>query len=260
MIELTDVGVNFGTEKQPAWAVRHASLAIHDHEFVSVVGTSGCGKSTLLSVIGGLLPPSAGVARVDGVTVTAPGIDRGMVFQHYGLFPWLTAQQNIEFALRETGVAKPAERADRAREMLDQVGLLDFADKYPSQLSGGMKQRVAIARVLSYRPSVLLMDEPFGALDALTRQLMQELLVKIWESSRLTVLFITHDIQEAVFLSDRVLVMSNRPGSIKAEVPVELPRPRLAETLRAPEFARLELELLDHIRSESRRAEHLDVA
>lgn len=260
MIELKDVGVNYGDAANPSWAVQNTSFTINDSEFVSVIGTSGCGKSTLLSVIGGLVQPSEGVVTLDGKPITAPGIERGMVFQNYGLFPWYTAQENIEFALKETGMSRRSDRVDRAREMLSEIGLLDFADRYPAQLSGGMKQRVAIARVLSYRPSVLLMDEPFGALDALTRQIMQELLVKIWEHSRLTVLFITHDIPEAVFLSDRVLVMSNRPGHIKAEVTIDLPRPRTPEMHASPEFGSHELELLDHIRTESRLAEHLDVA
>ncbi|MEX0158662.1 ABC transporter ATP-binding protein [Microbacterium sp. LMI11-1-1.1] len=238
------------------WALRGANLQVGDHEFVSVVGTSGCGKSTMLSIVGGLRPLSEGSATIDGVPIAAPGVDRGVVFQNYGLFPWLTAQQNVEFALRETGMRNARERSDRAREMLGEVGLLDFAGSYPDQLSGGMRQRVAIARVLSYGPSILLMDEPFGALDALTRQLMQELLVKIWEQSRLSVLFITHDIAEAVFLSDRVLVMSNRPGRILAEVPIDLKRPRTAETIRSSEFGELEHTILRHIRGESMSAEH----
>jgi NitT/TauT family transport system ATP-binding protein len=257
-ITLDNVGMQFGTGSKAFWAVKDVSLTIADNEFVSVVGTSGCGKSTLLSIVGGLLPPTEGTATVGGTPVTKPGLDRGMVFQNYGLFPWLTAQENIEFALKETGTKRKAERADRSREMLSDVGLADFADKYPSQLSGGMRQRVAIARVLSYRPSVLLMDEPFGALDALTRGLMQELLVKIWEQSSLSVLFITHDIAEAVFISDRVLVMTNRPGKIKTEVAIDLPRPRTEELMRSPEFGSLELEILDHIKSQTREAEHLE--
>lgn len=256
MIELKGVGVDFGRASKPMWALRGVDLTIHDQEFVSVVGTSGCGKSTMLSVVGGLLPPSEGDAEIDGVRVTGPGLDRGMVFQNYGLFPWLTAQTNIEFALAQTGVGGKRQRADRAREMLSEVGLLDFADKHPSQLSGGMRQRVAIARVLAYRPSILLMDEPFGALDALTRRLMQELLVKIWESSKISVLFITHDIAEAVFLSDRVVVMSNRPGRVLTQIPVDLPRPRTEETVRSTEFVELEHEILGHIRGESIVSEH----
>ncbi|GAA3887447.1 ABC transporter ATP-binding protein [Leifsonia kafniensis] len=256
-IQLDNIGMRFGTGSSAVWAVKDASLTIEKNQFVSIVGTSGCGKSTLLSIVGGLVLPTEGTASVDGVPIAKPGLDRGMVFQNYSLFPWLTAQQNIEFVLKETGTSRAAERSDRAREMLTAVGLADFADKYPSELSGGMRQRVAIARSLSYRPSILLMDEPFGALDALTRGLMQELLVKIWEQSDLTVLFITHDIAEAVFLSDRVLVMTNRPGKIKADIAIDLPRPRTEDLIRSPEFGALELHVLDQIKAESRAAEHL---
>lgn len=255
-IEFSDVGVRFGTEKKPFWALRGANLTIGDNEFVSVVGTSGCGKSTLLSVAAGLQEQTEGSVLVDGAPVIGPGQDRGVVFQSYTLFPWLTAAGNIDFALREAGVQRP-ERKERVDEMLSAVGLRSFADRYPAELSGGMRQRVAIARVLSYRPRVLLMDEPFGALDALTRRIMQELLVQIWEQSKLTVLFITHDIHEAVFLSDRVAIMTNRPGRVKTEIPIDLPRPRNHDVLRSPEFAALEEEVLDHIRAETLQVEHL---
>ena len=255
-VEFKNLGVQFGSKSDPFWALRGADLTIGDNEFLSVVGTSGCGKSTLLSVAAGLQEKSEGDVLINGVPVDGPGRDRGVVFQSYTLLPWLTAQENIEFALREAGVGR-AERRDRAREMLGEVGLLSFADRYPAELSGGMRQRVAIARVLSYRPSILLMDEPFGALDALTRRLMQELLVKIWEQSKLTVLFITHDIHEAVFLSDRVVVMTNKPGRIKVEIPIDLPRPRTHEMLRSPEFLAYEEEVLGHIRSETLQVEHL---
>ncbi len=255
-IEFKDVGVRFGTKADPFWALRGADLTIGDNEFLSVVGTSGCGKSTLLSTAAGLQEATEGVVLVDGAPITGTGRDRGVVFQSYTLLPWLTAAGNIDFALREAGVAK-AERAERVAEMLDAVGLRAFADRYPAELSGGMRQRVAIARVLSYRPSILLMDEPFGALDALTRRLMQELLVKIWEQSKLTVLFITHDIHEAVFLSDRVMVMTNRPGRVKTEIAIDLPRPRDHDVLRSPEFAALEEQVLDQIRSETLQVEHM---
>jgi NitT/TauT family transport system ATP-binding protein len=189
---------------------------------------------------------------VDGRPVAGPGRDRGVVFQSYTLFPWMTARQNIEFALR--GQVPGAERHERAREQLALVGLEDFGDAYPNQLSGGMKQRVAIARALSYRPSVLLMDEPFGALDALTRKMMQELLTSVWETHRLTVLFVTHDVEEAVYVSDRVLVMTNRPGRIKAEIHNPLPRPRTFEMMASEEFAEPKLQILESIREESLRA------
>ena len=209
-------------------ALDGASLEIAENEFVSLVGTSGCGKSTMLAIAAGLQEASGGEVRVDGEPVRGPGRDRGVVFQSYTLFPWLSARENVEFVLRGTGLGG-AERRRRAGEQLELVGLSDFADARPNQLSGGMKQRVAIARALAYRPEILLMDEPFGALDALTRQVMQELLTRVWEQHRLTVLFVTHDVEEAVYVSDRVLVMTNRPGRIKAEVPVDLPRPRSYE-------------------------------
>ncbi|MDV3127316.1 ABC transporter ATP-binding protein [Mycobacterium sp. 21AC1] len=227
-------------------AVDDVSFTIDDNEFVSVVGPSGCGKSTLLTVAAGLTDPTGGSVLVDGEVIRGPGRDRGVVFQSYSLFPWLTVRANIEFALRGEELSK-AERRSRSLEQLDVVGLADFADVYPAQLSGGMRQRVAIARALSYRPSVLLMDEPFGALDALNRRTMQELLTQVWENHRLTVLFITHDIDEAVFLSDRVLVMSARPGRIVEEVHVELERPRRVEMQSTKEFMELKQHLLSAV-------------
>ena len=223
---------------------------IAEKEFVTVIGTSGCGKSTLLSIIAGLEEETDGVVLVDGDYVVGPGRDRGVVFQSYTLFPWLTAQQNVEFALRGSG----RERTEIAREHLSLVGLERFGDAYPSQLSGGMRQRVAIARALSYKPEVLLMDEPFGALDAQTRQLMQELLMRVWEEHRLTVMFVTHDIDEAVFLSDRVLVMTARPGRIKEELRVEIERPRTFEIFSSPEFFEYKSQLLTSVREESLRS------
>jgi NitT/TauT family transport system ATP-binding protein len=230
---------------------------VAEKEFVTVIGTSGCGKSTLLSIIAGLEEETEGEVVVDGEPVLAPGRDRGVVFQTYTLFPWLTAQKNVEFALTGSG----QKRAEVAREHLSLVGLERFADAYPKQLSGGMRQRVAIARALSYKPEVLLMDEPFGALDAQTRQLMQELLTRIWEEHRLTVLFVTHDIDEAVFLSDRVLVMTARPGRIKEDIEVGLERPRTFEMLSSPEFLEYKAKLLGSVREESlRTADELEAA
>lgn len=223
---------------------------IAEKEFVSVIGTSGCGKSTLLSIIAGLEEQTAGEVLVDGNPVHGPGRDRGVVFQTYTLFPWMTAQKNVEFAL-EGG--SRTDRAKVAREHLELVGLEGFADAYPSQLSGGMRQRIAIARALSYKPEVLLMDEPFGALDAQTRQLMQELLTRIWEEHRLTVMFVTHDIDEAVFLSDRVLVMTARPGKIKEDITIGVERPRTFEVLSTPEFFEYKSRLLEAVREESLR-------
>ncbi len=229
-------------------ALDGADFEIAEKQFVTVIGTSGCGKSTLLSIIAGLEEESEGEVLVDGEHVYGPGRDRGVVFQSYTLFPWMTAQKNIEFAL--TGHSR-RERAEIAREHLELVGLEGFADSFPTQLSGGMRQRVAIARALSYKPQVLLMDEPFGALDAQTRQLMQELLTRIWEEHRLTVMFVTHDIDEAVFLSDRVLVMTARPGKIKEDIAVGIERPRTFELLTTPEFFEYKSRLLEAVREES---------
>lgn len=228
-------------------------MTVRENEFVSIVGTSGCGKSTLLSILAGLEQPTSGDVEVDGRPVVGPGRDRGVVFQGYTLLPWLTAQQNVEFALRGEPISAK-ERTVRAREQLRLVDLSEFAGSYPAQLSGGMKQRVAIARALSYRPGVLLMDEPFGALDALTRRVMQELLTSVWEQHKLTVVFITHDVDEAVFISDRVLVMSNRPGRVKAEFAIDLPRPRLHDLTATQEFRDLSAHVLDSIYEESLRA------
>ncbi|GAB3259508.1 ABC transporter ATP-binding protein [Kineosporia babensis] len=238
----------FRVGRESVLAVDDVSFSIAENEFVSVVGPSGCGKSTLLTVAAGLGDPTGGSILVDGEVIRGPGRDRGVVFQSYSLFPWLTVRANIEFALRGEKIGR-VERRLRALEQLDVVGLGNFADAYPSQLSGGMRQRVAIARALSYRPSVLLMDEPFGALDALNRRTMQELLTKVWEDHRLTVLFITHDIDEAVFLSDRVLVMSARPGRIVQDVPIRLERPRRVEMQTSEEFLELKQHLLKSVTS-----------
>ena len=234
---------------QEVVALSDVDLTVGDNEFVSLIGTSGCGKSTLLSIVAGLQEPSEGDVLLDGEEIVGPGRDRGLVFQGYTLFPWQTARGNVEFALRGEKLSKE-QRTKVAREHLALVGLGDFEDSYPHQLSGGMKQRVAIARALSYRPQILLMDEPFGALDALTRQMMQELLTRIWEDHKITVLFVTHDVEEAVFVSDRVVVMTNRPGRIKEEIPVDLPRPRGAGD---PAAASLVARITGRLREEVRR-------
>jgi NitT/TauT family transport system ATP-binding protein len=217
-------------------ALEGVDLEVAENEFVSVVGASGCGKSTLLSLIAGLEDPSAGTIEVGGVLVTGPGRDRGMVFQQATLMPWLSVRGNIEFALRGEKELSAADRSDRAREFISLVGLDGFEQAYPAQLSGGMQQRVALARSLSYGPEVLLMDEPFGALDALTRRTMQELLLEVWERHRLTVVLVTHDIDEAVLTSDRVVVMSPRPGRVREEIDVPIARPRHRADADAPEF------------------------
>lgn len=228
-------------------ALSDISLTVGDNEFVSVVGASGCGKSTLLSVIAGLEDPTAGETTLDGHPVVGPGRDRGVVFQNATLLPWLSSLDNVLFALRGDTSLSRKERTERAREVLDQVGLTGFENSYPAQLSGGMQQRVALARSLSYGPEVLLMDEPFGALDALTRRTMQELLTDVWEKNRMTVMLITHDIEEAVFLSDRVVVMTSRPGRIRTEIEIDLPRPRHTDVLASPTFHGHYAEILDLI-------------
>jgi NitT/TauT family transport system ATP-binding protein len=211
-------------------AIDDLNLEVAAGEFLTVVGPSGCGKSTVLDLIAGLASPSAGRLTVDGVPISGPGLDRSVVFQQYTLLPWRTAAANVEFALEAKGGLSKRERATKAREYLELVGLTEFANRYPHELSGGMKQRVAIARSLSYEPEVLLMDEPFGALDAQTRERLQEELVGIWRRTGTTVVFITHDIDEAVFLGQRVAVMSARPGRINEVIPIALDRAAAGET------------------------------
>lgn len=250
---LRDVGKSFGRGKKQRCVLDAINLSLADNEFVSLVGASGCGKSTLLSLVSGLQDYDQGSVLVDGEAVDGPGRDRGVVFQHYTLMPWLNALQNIEFALKAAGYSN-GECHAIAREHLALVGLEDSADAYPSQLSGGMKQRVAIARALSYKPKMLLMDEPFGALDALTRRDMQELLINVWQQHRLTVLFVTHDVEEAVFLSDRVVVMGRHPGCIKQEITIDLERPRQPEITASPEFAALHWQVMSCIKQEAKLA------
>ena len=198
-------------------ALEDVSLTVRAREFVALLGPSGCGKSTLLYLIGGFLPTEEGQILVDGQKVVRPGPDRGIVFQHFALFPWKTVRENVLYGLERAGLAR-AEREERARNFIELVGLTGFEDSYPSQLSGGMKQRAAIARTLAFDPGILLMDEPFGALDSQTRSLMQTELLGIWQRSPKTVIFVTHDVQEAVYLAGRVAVMSARPGRIKTIV------------------------------------------
>jgi len=233
-IELRGVSKTFGRGADALLALDGIDLDVAPGEFLTLVGPSGCGKSTLLDLVAGLAEPSAGEIRVDGRPVTGPGLDRGVVFQQYALFPWRTALANVAFGLETKGVPR-RERLDRARAVLDLVGLAPFADRYPHQLSGGMKQRVAIARSLAYEPEVLLMDEPYAALDAQTREALQEQLLDIWRRTGTTVVFITHGIEEAIYLGQRVAVMTSRPGRIKQLVRIELPE---AEDVRStPEFA-----------------------
>ena len=213
------------TDGEPSWALLNVSLDIRPGEFLCAIGPSGCGKTTLLNMIAGFTAPTRGSVLFDGRPIAGPGPDQGVVFQEYALFPWLTAQRNVEFGLQMRGVAK-AERRERARASLDMVGLLGAADRYPFELSGGMRQRVAVARALVNHPRILLMDEPFAAVDALTRVTLQTELLRIWQEIGLTVFFITHNIEEAVFLGDRIVVMASRPGRIQCIAENPLPRPR----------------------------------
>jgi NitT/TauT family transport system ATP-binding protein len=234
----------------PTRALEPTNLAVADNDFVTILGPSGCGKSTLLRLIAGLDQPSTGRIVLDGARVSEPGADRGMVFQSYTLFPWLTVADNVAFGLREKGVARE-ERSAVVREWLGRIGLTGFEHHYPKQLSGGMQQRTAIARALANDPAILLLDEPFGALDNQTRALMQELLLGIWERERKTVLFVTHDIEEAIFLASRVVVMTARPGRIKADVAIDLPHPRHYTIKTSPEFSALKARLTEEIRVEA---------
>ncbi len=206
-------------------ALENVAFSVAPNEFVSIVGRSGCGKSTLLNLIMGLIAPTSGAILIDGKPVTGPGTDRGMVFQQGGLFPWLTAIRNIEFGPKNAGVG-PVERRRLAESLIELVHLGGYEDKYPRELSGGMQQRIAIAPALATQPDILLMDEPFGALDQLTRESMQRELLRIWDTRKSTVVFVTHGIMEAVFLSDRVLVFGIHPGHLKQEFVIDLPRPR----------------------------------
>ncbi|RQP21233.1 ABC transporter ATP-binding protein [Piscinibacter terrae] len=249
-IEIRDVSVSFGGKGQRTQAVSGVSLEVKPGDFVSVIGPSGCGKSTLLNIVAGFMVPTQGAALLDGQAIDGPGADRGVVFQQYSLFPWMTVRKNVEFGLKMQGLGINA-RESKARTLLGLAGLLPFENHYPDQLSGGMKQRVGIVRALATSPQVLLMDEPFGALDSQTRTVMQEILTNMWQQLQLSVLFITHDIEEAIFLSEKVYVMTARPGRIKAEIPIPLPRPRTPEMMSSPTFHALVRQLKGLIREES---------
>ena len=230
-------------------ALYNISLAIRKNEFVSLLGPSGCGKTTLIRIIAGLLSADRGEVLVNSQLVNSPGHDRCMVFQQFGLLPWRTVMSNVEFGLEIDGVPREERRA-LADKYLELVGLKGFENYYPHQISGGMQQRVGIARALSKKPEILLMDEPFGAVDAQTREQLQEELLKIWAQTETTVVFVTHSIDEAIYLSDRVVVMQARPGRIKEEVAIDLPRPRWEGDIKAdPRFAQLRAHLRDSLRS-----------
>jgi NitT/TauT family transport system ATP-binding protein len=253
-LQLRDITMTFRTRRgSEVLAVDNLSLDVADREFISIVGPSGCGKSTLLRVAAGLVTPAIGEVLLDGRHITGPGADRGMVFQSYTLFPWLTVQGNVEYGPRLKGLPA-AERTRIAQEYIDLVGLTGFTRSYPKELSGGMMQRVAIARALANDPEVLLMDEPFGALDAQTRAIMQELLVTIWQRTPKTILFVTHDLDEAIFLGDRVYIMTARPGRIKQVLDVHLPRPRTFEMTTDPQFIEQKRAVLESIKEESLKA------
>ena len=233
--------------------VEIAEFAVREGEFITVIGPSGCGKSTFLHIVGGFIAPETGSIRVYGKEVSGPGPDRGMMFQEFSLFPWKSEAGNIAWGLEAQGFGK--EKIDEVvARQLAMIGLTEFRNHYPAELSGGMKQRTALARVLAFDPKVLLMDEPFGALDAQTREQMQEELMSLWERTRKTVVFVTHDIDEAVFLADRVVVLTARPARIREEVKIDLPRPRDIEVRKSVKLLEYRNYIWDLIRSESRRA------
>ena len=243
-IELRNIGLQYESAENSLTALQDVSFGVEAAEFLCVVGQSGCGKTTMLNIVAGFLKPTKGEIFISGKTVTGKGLDRGIVFQDFAqLFPWRTAQRNIEFGLEMKGIAKE-ERAEIALRFLRLVNLEKFARSYPHELSGGMQQRVAIARALAYNPSVLLMDEPFAALDALTREEMQRFLVDVWRETKKTVVYVTHNVAEAVYLADRVIVFSPHPGTVKAQVKITLPRPR--DTL-SVEFLEYQKEIVGQI-------------
>ena len=253
-IVFRNITKRYGTDSSAALAVKGISFEVPRGTLTTILGPSGCGKSTLLRIVAGLDHATSGRVLLDGVPVEGPGADRGMVFQSYTLFPWLTIEQNIRFGLRERGMLESAQK-ERAAYFIAKVGLRGFEQHFPKQLSGGMQQRTAIARALANDPKILLMDEPFGALDNQTRVLMQELLLGIWEAERKTVLFVTHDIDEAIFMANRVAVFSARPGRIKTELAVDLPHPRHYTIKTSPEFMDLKARLTEEIRAESMAAD-----
>jgi NitT/TauT family transport system ATP-binding protein len=258
-VRFRDVEMQFRLGGRPLRALDSVSFEVPEGQFACIVGPSGCGKSTLLTIAAGLVTPTAGDVLMDDQPALGPGADRGMVFQTYSLYPWLSVRRNIEFGPE----IKRLPREERRRisgELISLMKLDGFADAYPKALSGGMKQRVAIARALANDPSVLLMDEPFGALDALTRQVMQELLTDIWQRYRKTVLFVTHDIDEAIFLGDVVHAMTARPGRLRMAIPVPLPRPRSFDTLKTPEFGEIRRQVIEVIHQETLKAVESELA
>jgi len=253
ILQVNGVSKTFPGRNGGTLALQATDLLVQENDFITILGPSGCGKSTLLRMVAGLDTPSSGHIALDGKPVVGPGADRGMVFQSYTLFPWLTVLQNVCFGLREKGLPLSEQHA-LAGQFIAKVGLRGFEHHFPKQLSGGMQQRTALARALANDPRILLMDEPFGALDHQTRELMQELLLGIWEEERKTVLFVTHDIDEAIFMANRVVVMSARPGRIKCDLPVPLAHPRHYAVKTTPAFTELKARLTEEIRVEVQRA------
>ena len=252
-VDVENFDLRYVTRDGEFEAVSDVSIHVEPGEFVSIIGPSGCGKSTLLNAVAGFLKPTSGTVTVDDETVNGPSADRGMVFQQYSLFPWKTVRSNVEFGLKMRGMDR-YRREHAARTLLGLAGLLPFENQYPDSLSGGMKQRVGIVRALATGPKVLLLDEPFGALDAQTRVIMQQILTNMWQRLKISVLFVTHDIDEAIFLSDRVYCMTARPGTIKAEIVVPLERPRQQAMMMSSEFLALRRGLMSLIREESLKA------
>jgi NitT/TauT family transport system ATP-binding protein len=248
-ILIDNVSKVFETDGRRMVALENIGLEIPRGQFVCLLGPSGCGKSTLLNAIAGFAPPTSGRVMADGALVAGPGPERGMVFQEYALFPWMTVEQNVGFGLEIKGMAK-AEIAARVAQLLKMLSLEEFGKRYPKDLSGGMRQRVAIARVLALDSPIMLMDEPFGALDALTRRNLQDELLRIWAELRKTVIFVTHSIEEAIYLADRIVVMTYRPGTVKRDILVDLPRMRDPA---APEFNALKRELGQLVMEEQQR-------
>jgi NitT/TauT family transport system ATP-binding protein len=249
-IQARNVSLSFKPKNRDAvTALDHFNLEVGRGEFVSIVGPSGCGKSTFLNVLLGLIRPDTGEIQLNGTRITGPSQERAMVFQEFGLLPWRTAASNVELGLELKGVSA-AQRSARAKELIKLVGLNGFENHYPHELSGGMKQRVGLARALATEPEVLLMDEPFAALDAQTRDLMQAELLQIWERTRKTVLFVTHSIEEAAYLSDRVIVMTARPGRTKDVLKIQLPRPRDYEMRLTPEFNEIKSRIWEVLKEE----------
>lgn len=255
MLSVKDVAVRFEIKgRASVAALERISLTVDDNQFSAIVGPSGCGKSTLLRLVAGLQPSMEGYLTLDGDPVLGPSAERGMVFQSYTLFPWLTVKRNIEFGLDIKNMEK-ASKEEISADLIRAVGMVGFEDAYPDQLSGGMRQRTALARALANDPKILLMDEPFGALDSQTRQIMQELLLEIWERNQKTVLFVTHDIDEAIFLADVVHVMTARPGRIKRSLTIDIPRPRGYQVLTSEKFVKYKRDVLGLIHDEALRAD-----